>query len=170
VNTSAFRKQVQHFRPSEFPESVEWGDPVLFGRLDAFRGALGCRIFPSPARGGLARFEWADRFSWHYCDREGEIRSRAVDVFCECSAIHAYTQALASQLWGGVGVYFDTRYNQKPWIMFHLDTRQPGDRHAKQTALVWFRDRTGQYHYPQYNRRMEATLLSLLLEATHQRK
>ena len=126
---------VRRFTPSEFPEDPEkYSDPVLIHSLDDFAVVLGKAVHPSPAPGALARLD-GSKTSRHYAVKR---LSDGVDVFCRCSIFRAW--ATAMMRFGGVGVYFDTMYQGRPWPMLHLDKRQ------KKT--IWFRDEQGQYHYP----------------------
>ena len=156
MNSHQFTKQIRHFKPSEFSEWIGYGHPKLFCSLDEFRRILGCRIFPSPAPGALARFDWSDRKSQHFCDYQGPRLSKAVDVFPDCQIEHAFIMAMCSQLFGGVGVYFDTFYNGKKWPMLHLDIRDIED-----VTLIWFRHQHNDYRYPQYCHKDMRLLISL---------
>ena len=157
LNSKKFKEQLLYFAPAEFPEWIGYGHPKLFYSLDEYRALLGCRIYPSPAPGALARFDWNDRKSQHYAEKEGLALSKAVDVFPDCSIQIAFLQALTSQLWGGVGVYFDTEYNGESWPMLHLDIRNPGAFTA-----IWFRINKHDYRSPQFNKRDRALFFNLL--------
>lgn len=140
--------EVQKFTPDEFPEDPDlYARPKIIYRLDKFRLILGDYVYPSPAAGGLARFDVGSKGSRH-CAR-GKRRSDAVDVFPEGNPGRALLIALTCQLFGGVGLYLDTEYEGHNWPMLHLDLRPLGTNHADETALLWVR-RDGQYTYPQY--------------------
>lgn len=156
-------EEVTNFAPSEFPEDPDGcAEPELIYRLDHFRDSLpfGCRIYPSPAPGALARRD--NEGSAHYAN--SEIRSRGVDVFCEGEVFHTYLKALRSGLWRGVGLYFDTFYLDRSWFMFHLDIMKRGDR---QDTAIWFRDFTGEYKYPDYDEVANLLLSKYLFHYGH---
>ena len=147
--------RMQNFKPDEFSENPErYASPVLLRNLQAYRNILGHKIYPSKADGALARFS-GSRQSMHYIDPLiNDDRSEAIDVFCDCDIFEAYNVALNSNLWGGVGVYFDTKRNGKPWPMLHLDTRK--------LPLMWFRWGKN-YYYPHKSESFYGDLLSLFL-------
>jgi hypothetical protein len=166
MNSKAFKKHIRCFKPSEFSEWIGWGHPSLFLKLDRYRQILYAPVHPSPAPGALARFDEAD--SWHYCEKEGPTLSRACDVFPNCEPAYALTVALTCNLWGGIGIYFDTHYNGRKWIMLHLDTRTPGEGHQKRMTLLWIREQ-GEYLYPQYSEPAMRLLTRRLAESSGQR-
>ena len=130
---------------SEDPE--EHAEPALLYTLDDYRGLLGYPLYPSPVKGGLARFRKSDEGSRH-CARNKK-RSDASDQFPDQDPARAVLVALTSRLWGGVGLYLDTKLRGIPWPMLHLDLRPLGYGHSQRTVLVWIR-RDGEYIYPQY--------------------
>jgi hypothetical protein len=121
-------EHITHFKPSEFPsqKEIDLTEPRLFKTLDGFRVDLGYPIYPSPVKGALAR-EYGSKTSRHYAI--GRL-STAVDIFPDCSVYHAFI--IATQYFGGVGVYFDTHFKGRKWIMLHVDLRQ--------TKTHWYRD------------------------------
>jgi len=132
--------KISYFKASEFPESPDkYASERLIETLDIWREFLGHRIYPSPAPGALARLD-GDPNSRHYA--VGRL-SDAVDVFPDCGIREAWLAAIRSQMWGGIGVYFDTHFKGKPWPMLHLDLR-PG------ATAVWYRS-NGQYGSPMNN-------------------
>lgn len=92
-----------------------------------FRDILGCPFNISLHPDALVRFDgW--KGSEHYVIVNQETKkiekySNAVDGFPDCDIFDAWTMALSSNLFGGVGVYFDTWNNEgEPQPMLHLDT------------------------------------------------
>lgn len=164
MQRSQFRENIKYFSIEEFPEWIGFAEDRLFFKLDKFREILNCPIYPSPAEGALARF--TDKTSMHYCEKKGPIKSQAVDVFCGCRSELAFFQALASQLWGGIGIYFDTHFHNKFWPLLHLDMRGLGQNHSKETTLIWFRDE--KYIYPQYSEKDFQRLLTMLRKVSDQ--
>lgn len=155
---------VQFFTPSEFPDDTELVSPELIYNLDSFRKILQRKIYPSPVKGALVRTDINASSSQHYADKEKGKLSKAVDVFCEGFSFHAYTEALSSQLFGGIGVYFNGNFDGKKWVRFHFDTRALGEKHSKRTALIWYVNENGQRYYPQYNPTKYKEMLDLFLK------
>jgi|GEM_PF-2560627 len=138
------------FKPSEFAENPDkFADPQLIYGLQDYRNLLGRKVFPSPVPGALAR---SDKDSQHFYNLESGIRSRAGDVFVEGCPAEAWQIAVTSQLWGGVGLYLDTKYKGKKWPMLHLDLRSLGENHSKEMVLLWIRTKKGKYRYPQHEK------------------
>lgn len=139
------------FTPYEFSENPDlYAHPDLLIGLQTYRNILGSIIYPSPVQGALARFN-ENHNSMHSVYKSGnEGLSKAIDVFCNTSIFKAWTVALNSNLWGGIGVYFDTKYNGMVWPMLHLDKRN--------VPLVWFRSE-GIYYYPHTTKDFYSELL-----------
>lgn len=156
--------RVLNFTPGEFSEDPDrWAEPELIYRLQKFRDIMGVAIFPSPDPGALARIDSEDTRSLHFASEIQGVKSRAVDVFVKAPPRRVFIEALASQLWGGIGINFNRTYSRKTWTLFHLDIRPLGHYHAHPTALVWFSERRGGgYKYPQYSDRQMRELLILL--------
>lgn len=146
--------QMPNFEEHEFSEDPAlYANITLLKNLQLYRDSLGKKIFPSQASGALARFDGRKK-SMHFVrkqiNRETLIdedypakNSKAIDIFCECLIFEAWTIALSSGLFNGVGVYFDTKNNYgRPQPMLHLDLRP--------LPLIWFRD-NGKYFYPHKN-------------------
>jgi len=127
---------IEFFTPKEFSEDPdEHADPQLIMNLDEYRRQLGRRVHPSPVKGALARLEGSTTTQHYAVGR----KSTAVDVFPEGSILEAWMLALTLGLWGGIGIYFDTHYEEKEWCMLHLDLRE--------NHLIWYRvDK--KYFYP----------------------
>jgi len=125
VNQVLDWSSIEHFMLSEFPSGVvEKMEPSFIHRLDLFRAKLGRKVFPSPLVGGWIRTDGSET-SRHYIGADGNQRlSDAVDVFPDCDLFYAMTVAIQCGF-TGIGLYFDTQRNGKPWSMLHLDTR-PG--------------------------------------------
>ncbi len=126
-----------YFHKEEFPDDVGLVTPMLFFTLDLYRGLLGHGVIPSRAKGALARVD-GSKGSRHYA--VGRL-SDAVDVYVNCPIFKAWTIALQSQLFGGVGVYFDKHYNGQPRPMLHLDLR------PSLSTFIWFTNEKGKYFY-----------------------
>jgi len=141
--------KIPDFQPHEFPEDPnKHADPQLMYSLQDYRYLLGRAFFPSPVPGALAR---DDKSSEHFSN--DKFKSRAIDGFPKGCPADAWQIALSSQLWGGIGLYLDTHYQGKKWVMLHLDLRPLGHNHANNTVLLWIRDKNGKYVYPQYEKR-----------------
>ena len=125
---------IKHFKKSEFSESPdEHANPQLILSLDKYRRYLDQPIHPSPAPGALARFDANAKTSRHYAFGR---KSDAIDVFCDVPIFKVWSIAINSRLWGGIGVYFDTKYCNNPLCMLHLDLRSH--------QSLWFRN-NGEY-------------------------
>lgn len=140
-------RTVKYFHPYEFSDDTRFALPMLIYQLDDFRKELESRIFPSPVAGSLVRFDSDSTGSMHYSDRKEQL-SKAVDVFAEGNAADNFIFALTCQKWGGVGVYLDTKYDNRFWPMMHLDMRPLGHKFSKKATLFWVRKK-GKYYYPQ---------------------
>lgn len=131
-------RDIDHFTPSEFREGVIANmAPDFIKDLDGFRDELGCRVFTSPLVGGWVR-DYGNSTSRHYIG--SGRKSDAGDIFPECDPFYALLVAV-KRGFGGIGLYFDTRYNGKPQWMMHLDKR-PLDRGV---PVIWVRDLNGTY-------------------------
>jgi uncharacterized protein YcbK (DUF882 family) len=162
MDPKIFNEQIKNFVQSEFPEPIEYGHPKLFYSLDAYRNLLGAPIYPSPSARAFVRTRERHKESMHYANLDQHIRSRAIDVFVDDRVDRAFMLAMASQLWGGVGVYGDTEFKGRPWSMLHLDIRPLGHGHSRNCALIWLRIK-GEYTYPQYEEYGEALLFNFLM-------
>lgn len=150
-------EMVNYFNPEidEFSEDPDkYADPKLIYAIDAFRAISSSPIHPSPATGALARFEETAKYSRHYAIGR---KSDAIDIFCEEPIQNAYLKAITCGLFGGVGVYFDTRYKGKPWPMLHLDLRPL----KNSTITLWYRDISG-YSYPKEGKFVASKLFQKL--------
>lgn len=115
------------FNPDEFPpDEAHYAQADLILELNRMRNVLGVPIYPSPVRGALARNEGAT--SRHYA--VGRL-SDAIDFFVDAPPLHVFYTLLRKSKFGGIGVYFDTKYRSRPHIMFHGDLR---DEH-----VLWLR-------------------------------
>jgi hypothetical protein len=120
--------RLRNFKATEFPEPLEYADPVLLTNLDDFRDFARFPVYPSPVPGGLARFDLGHDDSQHYA--VGRL-STAVDFFCYADPFEAWAKLIKCKLFNRVGIYFDTFYKHRKWIMFHADT--------KDHPLMWYR-------------------------------
>ena len=63
-----------------------------------------------------------------------EAYGSAIDGFPDCDPFEAWTKALSSKLFGGIGIYFDTKDNDGiEQCMIHADLRI--------NPLIWLRDK-----------------------------
>lgn len=131
---------IKHFSAKEFvgrEEEVKAANQTLFNYLDRLRDLIGEPIYPSPVKGALARFE-GDIHTQHYAvDR----LSTAIDIFVAGDQYRNYRIITGCGLFTGVGIYFDTFYNNTSWPMFHVDLR------PEQWTKLWMRE-DGNYIYP----------------------
>lgn len=145
--------KIKYFKKHHFSEDPDiYAEPQLIMNLDNYRKQLGNRVYPSPVEGALARFEDTAKGSEHYAISR---KSTAIDIFPKGSILKAWTVAVASGLWTGIGVYFDTKYRGKPWCMLHLDNREK--------RLIWYRLNKKDYYYPLHSEALLRKLMQLLL-------
>lgn len=120
---------LKNFSIDEFSEDpIKYADEDLINNLDKLRDFIGKPIYPSPVKGALARFDGSKK-SQHYAINR---KSTAIDIFVDCSPFEAFIKILQSKLFNRVGIYFDTYYNNKNHVMFHVD--------LKDQNLIWLRD------------------------------
>jgi len=120
---------MKNFKPEEFSEDIKHADPKLLINLDNLRDIIGAEVYPSPAKGALARFDFGSESSQHYAvDR----LSTAIDFFCNSDPFEAWVKIIKSNLFTRVGIYFDTYFNNRKWVMFHVD--------LKDQSLMWTRN------------------------------
>ncbi len=125
---------MKHFGPQEFPDPIAQAHPDLLLSLDALREYVGVPVIPSPVTGALARTDGSPK-SMHYAG--GDRLSKACDVFIDAPKFEVFTKVIKSDLFTGIGFYFDTYYKGILWMMLHLDLRL--------TPLMWYRDKD--YYY-----------------------
>lgn len=152
----------EKLKPYFSKEGDSWSeDPDLYAQEDLltalyeYRKLLGVPVHPSPVTGALARFTGDFKVSigsYHYVGgtRDGSLpivrKSSAIDVFTGTNIRRAFTTALTSKLWGGIGVYFDTNFKGIPTAMLHLDLRKTS------STVIWFRQRHKYYQpYKSYD-------------------
>lgn len=146
-------KKVYKFSPGEFPEDPnQFAEPKLIYSLDEARMMHDRRIYPSPVKGALARFDPLGKKSQHYVDLERGRLSKAVDFFPTGMAISMYHVLMAGGKFQGIGIYLDsTGPDGEPWVMFHADIREVGFR--QHVPLLWFAEKDEKdewkYRYPQ---------------------
>ena len=114
-------KTLRHFTQKEFPEPLEHADPILIKNLDKLRDKMRSEIYPSPVPGALARFDFGASDSEHYAVNR---LSTAIDFFCNADPFEAWVKIIKSKLFTRVGVYFDTFYKNRKWVMFHCDLKK----------------------------------------------
>jgi hypothetical protein len=122
---------IPNFEASEFSEDPhEYAHPSLLWKLQRQRDVIQAPIYPSPVPGALARFEEGAKYSMHY--NEYGRGSCASDWFTDSDPFRAWNLIISSKLWRGMGIYFDTKYRDVPWIMFHTD-------YGRVHTVYWFR-------------------------------
>jgi hypothetical protein len=126
------------------PATAKFMDPQILRNIQKYRGKLGHSFSISKAVGALIRFDGSTTSQHHVTHKmpsgKAGKRSKAIDGFPDCDIFEAWSKALSSNLFTGVGVYFDTNNNHgEPQPMLHLDLRP--------SVLIWFRDE-GEYFYP----------------------
>lgn len=139
-----------NFKKEEFPEDPDkYADSVVIYALQQIRTFLGTYIYPSPAKGALARFDFEDRHSQHYCNLDQGIHSKAVDWFTEGDPKTTFLTLISLRYNfrpGAFGIYLDTQYHGKCWPMFHIDIRTIKDLSL---PTMWYREK-GKYYYIQH--------------------
>lgn len=131
---------INNFSPTEFVDDVNLAESKLIMSLDEFREYIDSPIHPSPVKGSLVRLDPESSYSRHYA--VGRL-SDAVDVFCDADPAVVWHKAVSCGLWGGIGIYFDTTFQNKEHFMFHLDCRpRPIDG-----PIIWARY-SGRYTKP----------------------
>lgn len=138
-------ENVPNFSSGEFSEDPDiYAYKHLIYSLQLARSELKVPVYPSPAPGALARTDERARRSMHYCNPEEGLFSRAVDFFVEGNPVKALFVLLGGGHFTRLGMYFDTFYDGKPWVMFHGDKYPDYSQHG----FIWYRDENGVYHYP----------------------
>lgn len=117
---------IRHFKPKEFSEDPDmYANPVIIKSLDVWRMLINERVYPSPVPGALARFDEKTKTSQHSAIID---KSKAIDVFPEGQTMPNLQITMSCKMFNGVGIYLDTRYNNQPWVMMHLDIRKKKDK------------------------------------------
>jgi len=128
-------QQSKYFKKDEFnPDEVEYINPAALKRYNHGREITGVPWYPSTVPGALARFD-GNKTNRHYAV---ERKSDAMDFFpCSAADLKWFLfQLIGSGLFGGIGVYFDTKgYKMSSDIMFHVDCRN----RTMGFPLVWYR-------------------------------
>ncbi len=145
---------MQNFSHKEIPqEKASFISKSILINIQKYRYLLGCPFSISMNSDALIRYDGNEK-SEHYVKVEnGNIikRSTAIDGYPSCDIFKAWTIALSFNLFGGVGVYFDTTNNhgvQQP--MLHLDLREK--------PLIWCRiDK--KYYYPHTHKNFYSLLM-----------
>lgn len=139
--------ELKNFSEDEFPNcELEYAEPNLLYRLQRQRDVFGAGIYPSKAPGALARFKPKGMTSKHYAEKPADIpgweytlkKSTAIDFFTELPPFEAYCKIISSELWDGVGIYFDTERDGKPDVLYHTD-------YGRDDKAFWFRNAVGVY-------------------------
>jgi hypothetical protein len=131
---------MKNFKPSEFSEPIKHASPELLDKLDQLRDFINRPIYPSPLPGALARFDDGQKTSQHYAVGR---KSTATDVFIDCEPFEALIKICRSNLFPRIGIYFDTFFRHRKWVMFHFDLFEKD--------LMWFRN-DGGYTYSTHHR------------------
>lgn len=134
-----------NFTHKEIPPIVaKYMDKLILSRIQIFRNLIECPFNISMSAGALIRFDGSKTSEHYVVIKSGpyktEKSSKAIDGFPSCNIFKAWTTALSSGLFSGIGVYFDTSNNygmSQP--MLHLDLRPK--------SLIWYRDKD-EYFYP----------------------
>lgn len=126
------------------PDQALYMSRLILSGIQNYRNILGCPFSVSLVDGALIRFDGRKTSEHHVIINPESLRpvklSRAIDGFPDCNIFEAWTKALSSNLFGGIGVYFDTKNNNGiPQPMLHLDLRS--------LPLIWYRAQ-GMYFYP----------------------
>lgn len=138
------------------PGTAQFMDKHILENIQEYRNLLGCPFSISQADGALIRFDGSKTSEHHVVSNQGvPVKlSRAIDGFPNCNIFEAWTKALSSNLFGGIGVYFDTKNNKGMFQpMLHLDLRA--------SSLMWYRD-DDEYFYPHKNKDFFDELLILM--------
>lgn len=148
-----------NFTHKEIPRSkAQYMSKGVLYNLQSYRDMLGHSFSVSIDPGALVRFT-GRKTSEHYVRINLETGrpdklSRAIDGFPNCDIFEAWSMVLSSNLFNGIGVYFDTKNNQgEPQCMLHLDLRS--------RPLIWYRN-NGVYHYPHKDKSFFNDLMVLL--------
>ena len=139
---------IRRFVPSEFPgKALEYLDESIVRVLDEYAVFLKHPVHLTTLEAGFYRFGGSER-SRHWVGpapsivtgREDVRRlSTAVDVFPFCDTGEAFEAAVNCREFGGIGIYYDTKYGGKDRTMFHFDLRE---------RPLWWCRVGGIYYYP----------------------
>ena len=133
-------------------------DRTILTNTQKYRGILGCPFSISLNDDALIRFD-GRKTSMHHViidpiSKKTIKLSGAIDGFPDCDIFEAREKALSSNLFSGIGVYFDTRNNHgHPQPMLHLDLRP--------LPLIWYRD-NGKYFYTHKDKNFFKNLRTLM--------
>ena len=141
------------------PDTAKYIDRFMLSSIQTYRNILGCPFNISMAPGALIRLGGRKTSEHHIVIdpiSEKPIKlSRAIDGFPDCDIFKAWAKALSSNLFAGIGVYFDTKNNHGiPQPMLHLDLRP--------RPLIWYRDK-GEYLYPHKDKDFFQNLMNLFI-------
>lgn len=136
----------RRFSPKEFDpiigdktgeQILQLMDGVLMERLYIFRELIGAPIMPSKVQEGHIRNSGTSMHNINHTGDGSTGLSRATDWFTPGSSVSAFHTACACGLWGGVGIYFDTKRSSiQPGPMLHVDIRPRGNNAP---PVRWFR-------------------------------
>jgi hypothetical protein len=142
-------KEIKNFHPSEFSEDPDqFADPMLIKILQGIRKAWGKPIYPSPAKGALARFDEKSSKSQHYAVNR---KSTAGDIFPEGIPIDFLHLLFCIPALNGIGIYRDTiGPDGTAWPMFHIDIRPTGLNKFQPIFWIMIKNVFGDtiYNYP----------------------
>lgn len=115
--------------------------PVMPRALDLLRQLLQAPVMVSPSPGALVATDGHsdEPPSWHYIIPGRNTRGMAADIMVAThDLLSAFLAAQKIVCFGGIGVY--PFWKPKPGL--HVDLRPYTER------AIWWRDETGEYHYP----------------------
>lgn len=156
---------VTYFGPDEWPDDIlEYLDSNLITAINSLRMRSGQRIDPSPLHDGWVRTDGSTT-SRHYIGKSKDNPDRlsdAGDIFPHGDILQIWRVAVTMDVFGAVGLYTDTIYEDKPWPMLHLDIRARG----KGSSVWWLRTGKQYYHFPARGGTDAETFYSALKELT----
>jgi len=151
---------VENFNENEFLDPIEDSEIGLFVRLNKTRLNLKKAIYPSKTPGAMSRKTYSagsgpavhtpDLTAFEFFKMFGKCPSRhqvmadrkcqAIDFFTDANSLEALYYFISSNLWSGIGIYFDKQDNNgKRKTMFHLDF-------GRNDKAIWYYHER-RYHY-----------------------
>ena len=111
-------KHLKYFSSDEFQSQFRDVNPILLGKLDAYRAIVG-KLIVSPVEGAVARYSGGT--SQHDAHTHGW--SNAIDVFPRNDAKPESLLEHARRIFTGVGFYPEWRLKGRKRVGLHLDVR-----------------------------------------------
>lgn len=136
--------------PAEWPGNVlQYMTSRIISTAIKLRDKTNAPMIPSPISEAHVRFKTGT--SRHDVGSSGTMRkSDATDLYLgrNSDAPKVWRIAQAMSEIGGLGIYFDTIYNNEPRILFHIDNRPDRllwlcplrDREKEKRTYVYYRD------------------------------